>query len=168
MSVPMTYQRTPQGVSAQVYQVLRGPQIFYLRVAEEIDENLETDAELHQRLHDAGVKVARVVHVEPFDPDIGRSVMITTEVPGICLADVSAPTLAAWCGPSGVGPRRMVWPGSAPGREGSLPSALVCLVDQRRQAGGSKLGRVADRVVDTMLLWPTSRCSTLSTGCARP
>jgi aminoglycoside phosphotransferase (APT) family kinase protein len=95
LSVPMTYQRAPDGVSAQVYQVQRGSQTFYLRIAEEADENLETDAELHERLRDAGVKVARVIHVEPFDTSIGRSVMITTEVPGICVAEISAPPLAA-------------------------------------------------------------------------
>src|SRR5262245_11954082 len=93
-SVPMTYQRTPEGVSAQVYQILRGSQTFYLRIAEETDENLETDAELHQRLRDAGVKVAQVIHVEPFDTNIGRSVMITTEVPGLCLAGIPRPELA--------------------------------------------------------------------------
>jgi Ser/Thr protein kinase RdoA (MazF antagonist) len=93
-SVPMTYQRTPEGVSAQVYQILRGSQTFYLRVAEETGENLETDAELLQRLRDAGVKVAQVIYVEPFYTNIGRSVMITTEVPGLCLAGIPEPELA--------------------------------------------------------------------------
>lgn len=92
---PVTYQRTPDGVSTQVYRLLRGSETFYLRIAEEADENLETDAELHQRLRDLGVKVARIIHVEPFNTKIGRSTMITTEVPGISLAEISSPTLAA-------------------------------------------------------------------------
>jgi hypothetical protein len=57
-STPVTYERTPDGVSTQVYRLVRGSETFYLRIAEEADENLETDAELHQRLRDLGVKVA--------------------------------------------------------------------------------------------------------------
>lgn len=94
-SAPVTYQRTPDGVSTQVYRILRGSETFYLRIAEEANENLETDAELHQRLHELGVKVAQPIHVEPFNTEIGRSTMITTEVPGISLADISSPTTAA-------------------------------------------------------------------------
>jgi aminoglycoside phosphotransferase (APT) family kinase protein len=94
-SAPVTYQRTPDGVSTQVYQLLRGSETFYLRIAEEPDEDLETDAELHQRLRDLGVKVARVVHVEPFNTEIGRSTIITTEVPGTSLAKISSPAVAS-------------------------------------------------------------------------
>lgn len=94
-STPVTYQRTPDGVSTQVYRLVRGSETFYLRIAEEADENLETDAELHQRLRDLGVKVARVVHVEPFNTGIGRSTMITAEVPGNSLAEISAPAVAS-------------------------------------------------------------------------
>lgn len=93
-SAPVTYQRTPAGVSTQVYRLRRGSETFYLRIAEEPDDNLETDAELHQRLRDLGVKVASVVHAEPFNVEIGRSVMITTEVPGMSLAEISAPRVA--------------------------------------------------------------------------
>jgi aminoglycoside phosphotransferase (APT) family kinase protein len=94
-SVPVTYQRTPDGVSTQVYRIWRGPEVFYLRIAEEAGENLETEAELHRRLRGLGVKVADIVHVEPFTAGIGRSTMVTTEIPGVSLADISAPVLAA-------------------------------------------------------------------------
>jgi aminoglycoside phosphotransferase (APT) family kinase protein len=93
-SVPLTCQRTPDGVSTQVYRVIRDPEIFYLRVAEHADENLETEAELHQRLRNLDVKVADIVHVEPFNAAIGRSIMITTEIPGAPLAPTSSPELA--------------------------------------------------------------------------
>jgi aminoglycoside phosphotransferase (APT) family kinase protein len=82
-------------VSTQVYRVRRGSETFYLRIAEEADENLETDAELHERLRAAGVRVAGVVHVEPFDAGIGRSIMITTEVPGVPLTGTMTPSVAA-------------------------------------------------------------------------
>jgi aminoglycoside phosphotransferase (APT) family kinase protein len=85
-SVPVTCERTPDGVSTEVYRIRRGSEVFYLRIAEEADDNLETEAELHRRLRDAGVKVADIVHVEPFNAGIGRSIMITTEVPGVSSA----------------------------------------------------------------------------------
>ena len=85
-SAPVTCERTPDGVSTQVYRLVRGSETFYLRVAEEADENLETDAELHGALLALGVRVPRVIFVEPFDAGIGRSVAITTAVPGASLA----------------------------------------------------------------------------------
>src|SRR2546430_2823809 len=85
-ALPVHCERTPDGVSTQVYRLVRGRETFYPRVAEEADENLETDAELHGRLLELGVRVPRVVFVEPFDGTIGRSVAITTEVPGASLA----------------------------------------------------------------------------------
>jgi aminoglycoside phosphotransferase (APT) family kinase protein len=94
-SLSVICQRTPDGVSTQVYRVWRGAETFYLRIAEEADENLETDAELHRRLRGLGVKVAEIVHVEPFNADIGRSTLVTTEVPGVSLAEISVPAIAA-------------------------------------------------------------------------
>ncbi len=90
-----TFERTADGVATQVYRVFRGTDTFYLRVAEEADEHLGTDAELHQQLRDRGARVAEVVHIEAFDADIGRSVMITTEVRGGSLAEVTDPAAAA-------------------------------------------------------------------------
>jgi aminoglycoside phosphotransferase (APT) family kinase protein len=94
-SVPVTCERTPDGVSTQVYRLVRGSETFYLRVAEEADENLETDAELHRRLRALGVRVPWVVFVEPFDAAIGRSVVITTEVAGASLAETACSTEVA-------------------------------------------------------------------------
>lgn len=94
-SMPVTFQRTPDGVSTQVYRIQRGRAVFYLRIAEEPDENLETEAELHRRLRGLGVTVADIVHVEHFNADIGRSTMITTEIRGAPAADISDPALAA-------------------------------------------------------------------------
>ncbi|MEV6842879.1 aminoglycoside phosphotransferase family protein [Actinoplanes sp. NPDC051411] len=94
-SVPLSYQRTPDGVSTQVYRIWRGSEVFYLRIAEEADENLETEAELHRRLRSLGVKVADIVHVEPFNADIVRSTMITTEIPGVSAAEIADPARAA-------------------------------------------------------------------------
>jgi aminoglycoside phosphotransferase (APT) family kinase protein len=90
-SLPVHCERAPDGVSSQVYRLVRGSETFYLRVAEEADENLETDAELHRRLLALGVRVPRMVFVEPFDAAIGRSIAITSEVPGVPLAAAGCP-----------------------------------------------------------------------------
>jgi Ser/Thr protein kinase RdoA (MazF antagonist) len=94
-AVPTSWQRTADGVSTQVYRIQRGAEVFYLRLAEEPDDNLEAEAELHRRLRRLGVRVADIVHVEPFTAGVGRSTMITTEVPGVPLAEISDPELAA-------------------------------------------------------------------------
>jgi aminoglycoside phosphotransferase (APT) family kinase protein len=94
-AVPVTWQRTPDGVSTQVYRIRRGTEVFYLRIAEEPEDNLEAEAELHRRLRHLGVRVADIVHVEPFNAGIGRSTLITTEIPGVSLAEISAPERAA-------------------------------------------------------------------------
>ncbi|TQM09068.1 aminoglycoside phosphotransferase family protein [Pseudonocardia kunmingensis] len=89
-----SFARTPDGVSTQVYRVFRGTGTFYLRVAEEPGDDLRTEADLHDRLRGLGVRVAEVVHVEPFVAGIDRSVLITTEVPGTSLAEVGNPVAA--------------------------------------------------------------------------
>ncbi|HEY8458070.1 MAG TPA: aminoglycoside phosphotransferase family protein [Actinopolymorphaceae bacterium] len=88
-AVPVTYQRTLDGLCTQVYRIRRDREVFYLRVAEEADENLETDAALLERLHELGVRAPRPVYVEPFDQRIGRSVLIVSEVRGVPLEQVS-------------------------------------------------------------------------------
>ncbi|MEV6348808.1 aminoglycoside phosphotransferase family protein [Actinoplanes sp. NPDC051851] len=94
-SMPVTYRRTPEGVSTQVYRIQRGSEVFYLRIAEEADENLEAEAGLHRRLRALGVKVADVIHVDPFNSDIGRSAMVTTEIRGAPVTQLSDQALAA-------------------------------------------------------------------------
>jgi Ser/Thr protein kinase RdoA (MazF antagonist) len=89
-TVPVHVERTAGGVSSVVYRLVRGTGTFYLRLAEEANENLQTDAALHQRLRDLGVKVAQVVYVEPVSPELGRSVMVTTATPGQSLAEITS------------------------------------------------------------------------------
>lgn len=95
-STSITYQRTSEGVSTQVYRLDRGDQVFYLRVAEEQQESLAVEAELYRRLWQRGVRVPEVVYLEPFDPVIRRSVLITTEIPGAPLAQESSASAAAF------------------------------------------------------------------------
>ena len=80
--MPISFTRTQDGVSTQVCRVRRGNEVFYLRLAEEPDDDLFVDAELHRQLLRRGVSVPDIVYVERFDAALGRSAMITTEVAG--------------------------------------------------------------------------------------
>jgi Ser/Thr protein kinase RdoA (MazF antagonist) len=78
--------RTPAGVAAQVYRVHAAGGTVYVRIAEDQDDDLSVDAALLEHLRALGLRVPQVVHVEPFDQALGRSVLITGEVAGEPLA----------------------------------------------------------------------------------
>jgi hypothetical protein len=78
--------RTPAGVAAQVYRVHAAGHVVYVRIAEDDDEDLSVDAALLEHLRTLGLRVPHVVHVEPFDQALGRSVLITGEIAGQPLA----------------------------------------------------------------------------------
>jgi Ser/Thr protein kinase RdoA (MazF antagonist) len=78
--------RTPAGVAAQVYRVQAAERVVYVRIAEEDHEDLTVDAALLEHLRGEGLHVPAVVHVEPFDQDLGRSVLILGAIAGAPLA----------------------------------------------------------------------------------
>ena len=78
--------RAPAGVAAQVYRVQAADRVVYVRIAEEDHEDLSVDAALLEHLRGEGLRVPPVVHVEPFDQDLGRSVLIMGEIAGEPLA----------------------------------------------------------------------------------
>lgn len=78
--------RAPAGVAAQVYRVEAAECVLYVRIAEEDHEDLSVDAALLEHLRAEGLQVPPVVHVEPFDQALGRSVLIMGEIPGAPLA----------------------------------------------------------------------------------
>jgi Ser/Thr protein kinase RdoA (MazF antagonist) len=73
-------------VAAQVYRVQAAERVVYVRIAEEDHEDLSVDAALLEHLRGEGLHVPAVVHVEPFDQDLGRSVLIMGEIAGEPLA----------------------------------------------------------------------------------
>ncbi len=81
-----SFSRTLEGVSAQVYRVQRGDEVFYLRIAEEAGQDLRVDAELWAELRRRGVSVPEAVFVDALDAGLGRSVLLMTEIPGAPLA----------------------------------------------------------------------------------
>jgi len=82
----LTAARTPAGVATQVYRVQAARGVLYVRIAEEDHEDLSVDAALLEHLGGLGLRVPQVVHVEPFDQALGRSVLITGEIAGEPLA----------------------------------------------------------------------------------
>jgi Ser/Thr protein kinase RdoA (MazF antagonist) len=78
--------RTTEGVAAQVYRVEAAGRVVYVRIAEEDHEDLSVDGALLEHLRHQGLRVPEVVHVEPFDEVLGRSVLIMGEVAGQPLA----------------------------------------------------------------------------------
>ena len=69
-----------------VYRVRADGVIYYLRVAEEADEDLTTDAQVLARLAGLGVRVPAVVHVEAEPGDLDRSFLVVAALAGQSLA----------------------------------------------------------------------------------
>lgn len=82
----LTVARTPAGAATQVYRVEAVGRVCYVRIAEKDDEDLSVDVSLLERLRDLGLRVPEVVHVEPFDEALGRSVLIVGKIAGEPLA----------------------------------------------------------------------------------
>lgn len=83
---PLAVERVPEGVSTFVYRIARGDETFYLRVLPEAGASFAPEVGVHQLLRARGVRVPEVIHFAHHDPTLGRSVLVTTEVPGRSLA----------------------------------------------------------------------------------
>jgi len=80
--VPVTWRRTPDGVSTRMYRLDRGNDTFFLRVAEEVGENLAVDVSLLEKLRNDGVAVPKVVHLDHLPQPIDLAVLIMTAIDG--------------------------------------------------------------------------------------
>lgn len=76
------------GVSTPIFRVWHGDEVSYLRLAEEAGENRVAEAKVHALLAARGVPVPAVLRFEPFAPEVGRSAMLTSEVPGLPLSEI--------------------------------------------------------------------------------
>lgn len=83
---PVPVERVEHGASTLVYRIRAGDETFYLRVLPERGASLLPEAEAHARMRQLGAKVPQVIFVDPCDAVLGRSVMLTTEVPGRSIA----------------------------------------------------------------------------------
>jgi aminoglycoside phosphotransferase (APT) family kinase protein len=80
-------ERMTSGASTPVYRIQRDAVTCYLRLAEEPGASLAPEVLVHQWLSERGVRVPEVVYFEPFNENLQRSVMVTTEIAGRSLAD---------------------------------------------------------------------------------
>jgi Ser/Thr protein kinase RdoA (MazF antagonist) len=79
-----------------VFRLEDGGETLYLRLAETAEPSaLAPERAAHEALHALGAKVPRVVRYEPRDATLGRSFMVTTEVPGMPLSwsDAAGPAI---------------------------------------------------------------------------
>ncbi len=74
--------RTENGTSTPVYGIERDGTTLYLRLAEGPEASLAPEVRAHELLLALGAKVPAVVHFDPFNERLQRSVMVTTEIPG--------------------------------------------------------------------------------------
>ena len=84
-TTPMTVERVREGGSTYVYRLGTEGESFYLRVLPEEGASFRPEAAVHRWLREDGVKVPEVVYVEQYNALVRRSIMVTTEIPGIPL-----------------------------------------------------------------------------------
>jgi aminoglycoside phosphotransferase (APT) family kinase protein len=88
---PPSVERVHEGGSTRVYRIRRGDETYYLRVLPEQDASFAPEALAHRLLRERGVTVPDILYVEDLNPVLGRSVMLTTEIPGRALGYASVP-----------------------------------------------------------------------------
>jgi len=74
--------RVQSGSSTYVYRILHQGETWYLRILPE-DASFEAEALAHDLLLSSGVRVPRILYVEAQNPIVKKSVMLTSEIPGI-------------------------------------------------------------------------------------
>ncbi len=76
------------GGSTPVFRVWWDDTLAYLRLAEEPEEDRTAEARVHELVAESGVPVPAVLRFEPMAPEVGRSAMLTGELPGAPLAEI--------------------------------------------------------------------------------
>jgi aminoglycoside phosphotransferase (APT) family kinase protein len=75
-------ERVEEGVSTFVYRIRRETETLYLRILPETGASFAPEVRAHQLLRERGVWVPDVVLWEHCDALLGRSLMVTREIPG--------------------------------------------------------------------------------------
>ena len=81
--------RADSGTTTQIYRLQTTAAVHYLRVAEDQPDRFGAELLVHERLLGLGVRVPAIVHYEPFDAVLNRSILITTEIPGRPVSSLS-------------------------------------------------------------------------------
>ena len=88
---PQHVERVISGGSTWVYRVSTREGLRYLRVLPEAGASFAPEALAHVRLSVAGVRLPQMLGWEAHSPLLGRSTMLTAELPGRALAEHSGP-----------------------------------------------------------------------------
>jgi len=78
--------RVMEGASTRVYRIPSGDETLYLRILPEEEGSFAPEVYAHALLRERGVKAPEVVHWEHRNSDLGRSIMVTTEIKGQSLS----------------------------------------------------------------------------------
>ncbi|MEZ4675809.1 MAG: aminoglycoside phosphotransferase family protein [Caldilineaceae bacterium] len=81
----VTIERVAEGGSTEVYRIRHQSATYYLRVLPEVGASFAPEAKIHRQLHAWGVQVPDVLYFAHYHAPLGRSVMVTTEIPGQAL-----------------------------------------------------------------------------------
>ena len=76
---PLTVERVPEGVSTWVYRLIFPQETMYLRLLPEAGASFAPEVAVHQQLRQRQVKVPEVIHFEPCNELLQRSLMVTTD-----------------------------------------------------------------------------------------
>ncbi len=79
---PASISRVAEGVSTRVYRMAQGDEALYLRVLPEEEGSFAPEVYVHALLRERGVKAPEVVYWEHRNPELDRSIMVTTEIKG--------------------------------------------------------------------------------------
>jgi hypothetical protein len=89
LGTELRVERVREGVATFIYRVRTGRDIVYLRVWPFADESFESEVIILQALRRRGVHVPAVLGWEAFNPLLGRTYLLTSEV----RADHSGPKI---------------------------------------------------------------------------
>lgn len=78
--------RAEGGVSTPVFRVLVGDEQFWMRLGEDPGERRDGEVAAHRLLCAEGIPVPKVIRYEPSPPELGRSIALTSHLPGTPLA----------------------------------------------------------------------------------
>ena len=90
---PPHIERVDDGVSTWVYRVVRSGETYYLRVLPEEESTFAPEVRVHQAIRGIGVRAPEVLHYEAVHPLVGRSTVLTTEIPGQPLHHCTSPDI---------------------------------------------------------------------------
>ncbi len=80
--LPLEWVGMTCGLSTAVYRITHGDERFYLRILPEAESTFAPEAYVHKQALALGCRVPEVLHYEACNEVLGKSIMLTAEIPG--------------------------------------------------------------------------------------